>query len=134
MVPSDPKAIRKLTLWVSVARSAYMLKKAAFRRPKIWMLAGRYLLHYVRAYKPGKLNPKLSAEISPQVSGVVGGPPVRGSLRLGWERVLETDITKPKANIWATQWRLLDTEIVIKNTYPAVGPGSALHFGFCFQM
>ena len=129
MVLSDPDAIRKLTLWVSVARSAYILRKAAFRRPKIWMLTGRYLLHDVRAYKSGKLKPELSAEVSPQVSGVAGGPPIGGSLSLGWERDIEADITMPNANVWAAQWRLLDTEFVIKSTSPAVGQGIALHFG-----
>ena len=128
MVLSDPDAIRKLTLWVSVARSEYVLRKAAFRRPKIWMLTGRYLLHDVRAYKSGKLKPNISAEASPQISGVAGGPPIGGSLSLGWERGIEADITMPNANVWAAQWRLLDTEFVIKNTSPAVGQGSALHF------
>ena len=129
MVLSDPNARRKLTLWVSVARSAYMLRKAAFRRPKIWMLTGRYLLHDVRAYKSAKLKPELSAEVSPQISGVAGGPPIGGSLHLGWERGIEADIKMPNTNVWAAQWRLLDTEFVNKSASPAVGQGSALYFG-----
>lgn len=128
-VLSDPDARRKMTLWVSVARCAHVLKKAAFRRPKIWMLTGLYLLHDVRTYSSERLKTGVLTGISPQISGVAGGPPIGGSLDLGWERGLEADITMPNANVWAAQWRLLDTEYVMKSTVQADGQAKPLRFG-----
>ncbi|KAL9077212.1 MAG: hypothetical protein Q9161_000478 [Pseudevernia consocians] len=103
--------------------------RAAFRKPKIWMLTGLYLLHDVRSYSLQKLKTHLLAEASPQILSMAGGAPIGGSLGLGWERGVEADITMPNANVWAAQWRLLDTEYVMANTIQAAGQMKSLRFG-----
>lgn len=126
---NDLDARRKLTLWISVARSDYILKKVAFRKPKIWMLTGRYLLHNVRKYSLKKLKPEFEVGVSPQITGGTGGPPIGGSLGLDWEHGIEADMRMPDANVWAAQWRLLDVEYVLKSTIQAVGPTNPVQFG-----
>lgn len=93
------------------------------------MLTGLYLLHDVRSYNLEKLKTHLSAEASPQISGMAGGAPIGGSLGLGWERGVGADIAMPNANVWAAQWRLLDTEYVMASTVQAVGQTKSLRFG-----
>lgn len=93
------------------------------------MLTGRYLLHDVRTYTAEELERSISAGLSPQVSGIAGGPPVGGLLGLGWDHGMEADMTMPNANVWAAQWRLLDTEYIIKSTTQAAAQKDTLQFG-----
>lgn len=125
----DSDALKTVKLWLSVARCKYVIKKAAFRKPKIWMLTGVYLLHDVRAYDLQKIGPKLSAGVSPQFSALTGGVPIGGSVGFEWERELEADLRVPDANIWAAQWRKLDVEYLLDGNVGTTDKPAPLQFG-----
>ncbi|RHZ50231.1 hypothetical protein CDV55_100288 [Aspergillus turcosus] len=118
-VLSSPKAQEKLKLWLSAARSAYVLNFKFARRPKIWMLTGLYLLEDARTMVSRHNSSKVSAGVSGSLVGAISSVPVGGFLSLGegtsWEMTMELT----EQHVWAAQYRLLDARFV------KVGKGGA---------
>ncbi|GIK00930.1 hypothetical protein Aspvir_004960 [Aspergillus viridinutans] len=111
-VLSNPKAQEKLKLWLSAARSAYVLNFKFARRPKVWMLTGLYLLEDARTMVSRHSSSKISAGVSGSLLGALSSVPVGGSLSLGegssWQ--MTTELTEQ--HVWAAQYRLLDARFV----------------------
>ncbi|RAL12124.1 uncharacterized protein BO97DRAFT_478211 [Aspergillus homomorphus CBS 101889] len=104
----NPHAQQKLKLWLSAARSSYVLNFRFARRPKIWLLTGLYLLEGTRAIVSRGQSNQASVGISSAVIGALSGVPVGGSVKLGqgtsWEMTMEVE----DQHVWAAQFRLLD--------------------------
>ncbi|GIJ85076.1 hypothetical protein Asppvi_003931 [Aspergillus pseudoviridinutans] len=118
-VLSNPKAQEKLKLWLSAARSAYVLNFKFARRPKVWMLTGLYLLEDARAMVSRHNSCKISAGFSAALVGALSSVPVGGSLSLGEGNSWQMTTELADQHVWAAQYRLLDARFV------KVGKGDA---------
>ncbi|EAW24538.1 uncharacterized protein NFIA_041160 [Aspergillus fischeri NRRL 181] len=111
-VLSNPKAQEKLKLWLSAARSAYVLNFKFARRPKIWMLTGLYLLEDARTMVSRHNSSKISAGVSGALVGALSSVPVGGFLTLGEGNSWEMTMELTEQHVWAAQYRLLDARFV----------------------
>ncbi|KAG2026249.1 hypothetical protein GB937_001757 [Aspergillus fischeri] len=111
-VLSNPKAQEKLKLWLSAARSAYVLNFKFARRPKIWMLTGLYLLEDARTMVSRHNSSKISAGVSGSLVGALSSVPVGGFLSLGEGNSWEMTMELTEQHVWAAQYRLLDARFV----------------------
>ncbi|GFF62311.1 hypothetical protein IFM60648_00589 [Aspergillus lentulus] len=118
-VLSNPKAQEKLKLWLSAARSAYVLNFKFARRPKVWMLTGLYLLEETRTMVSRHNSSKISAGVSGSIVGALSSVPVGGFLSLGEGNSWEMTMELTEQHVWAAQYRLLDAHFV------KVGKGGA---------
>ncbi|GAQ08699.1 hypothetical protein ALT_6020 [Aspergillus lentulus] len=118
-VLSNPKAQEKLKLWLSAARSAYVLNFKFARRPKVWMLTGLYLLEETRTMVSRHNSSKISAGVSASIVGALSSVPVGGFLSLGEGNSWEMTMELAEQHVWAAQYRLLDAHFV------KVGKGGA---------
>ncbi|PYH76529.1 hypothetical protein BO82DRAFT_359059 [Aspergillus uvarum CBS 121591] len=111
-VLSNPQAQQKLKLWLSAARSSYLLNFKFARRPKIWLLTGLYLLEGTRTFVSRSQSNQVSVGISSAVIGTLSSVPVGGSVKLGqgasWEIAMEVE----DEHVWAAQFRLLDAKFI----------------------
>ncbi|KAF7164862.1 hypothetical protein CNMCM5623_009289 [Aspergillus felis] len=115
----NPKAQEKLKLWLSAARSAYVLNFKFARRPKVWMLTGLYLLEDARTMVSRHSSSKISAGVSSSIVGALSSVPVGGSLSLGEGNSWQMTTELADQHVWAAQYRLLDARFV------KVGKGDA---------
>jgi hypothetical protein len=111
-VLSNPKAQEKLKLWLSAARSAYVLNFKFARRPKIWMLTGLYLLEDARTMVSRHNSSKISAGVSGSIVGALSSVPVGGFLSLGEGNSWEMTMELTEQHVWAAQYRLLDAHFI----------------------
>ncbi|PKX96366.1 uncharacterized protein P174DRAFT_501162 [Aspergillus novofumigatus IBT 16806] len=111
-VLSNPKAQEKLKLWLSAARSAYVLNFKFARRPKVWMLTGLYLLEDTRTMVSRQNSSKMSAGVSGWLVGALSSVPVGGSLSLGEGNSWEMTMELTEQHVWAAQYRLLDAHFI----------------------
>ncbi|PWY86854.1 hypothetical protein BO70DRAFT_427850 [Aspergillus heteromorphus CBS 117.55] len=111
-VLNNPLAQQKLKLWLSAARSAYVLNFKFARRPKIWLLTGLYMLEGTRTVVSRGHSKDASAGISSSVLGALSGVPVGGSVSLGHETSWELAMEVPERHVWAAQFRLLDAQFI----------------------
>ncbi|PYI28214.1 hypothetical protein BP00DRAFT_403451 [Aspergillus indologenus CBS 114.80] len=111
-VLSNSQAQQKLKLWLSAARSSYLLNFKFARRPKIWLLTGLYLLEGTRTIVSRSQSNQVSVGISSAVIGALSSVPVGGSVKLGqgvsWEIAMEVE----DEHVWAAQFRLLDAKYI----------------------
>ncbi|KAH1790634.1 hypothetical protein KXX35_002777 [Aspergillus fumigatus] len=108
----NPKAQEKLKLWLSAARSAYVLNFKFARRPKIWMLSGLYLLEDACTMVSRHSSSKISAGVSGSLVGALSSVPVGGFLNLGEGNSWEMTMELTEQHVWAAQYRLLDARFV----------------------
>ncbi|KAF4162746.1 hypothetical protein CNMCM6936_001665 [Aspergillus lentulus] len=111
-VLSNPKAQEKLKLWLSAARSDYVMKAKFARRPKVWLLTGLYLLEDTRAITSRGQSAEVSTGVSSSVIGALSGVPLGGSLSLGKGRSWEVSMEVAEQHVWAAQYRLLDAHFI----------------------
>ncbi|OJJ48341.1 hypothetical protein ASPZODRAFT_14482 [Penicilliopsis zonata CBS 506.65] len=116
----NPRAQECLKLWLSAARSQYVLNFKFARRPKIWMLTGVYLLEGARAVIKTENGSKVSADISSSLIGSLSGIPIGGSISLSGEGAWQLAVELDERHVWAAQFRLVDTK------YYAVSDKSAM--------
>ncbi|PYH49982.1 uncharacterized protein BP01DRAFT_310204 [Aspergillus saccharolyticus JOP 1030-1] len=111
-VLNNPQAQQKLKLWLSAARSSYLLNFKFARRPKIWLLTGLYILEGTRTLVSQSQSNQVSVGISSTVIGALSSVPVGGSVKLGqgtsWEVTMEVE----DQHVWAAQFRLLDARFI----------------------
>ncbi|ETN44333.1 uncharacterized protein HMPREF1541_10513 [Cyphellophora europaea CBS 101466] len=108
----EPKAQRALMLWLSAARSAYMLKLKWARKPKIWMLTGQYLLDDARTVSISSCEETGKVGVTSAAVGALAGVPVGGSIGLGHNSKAQVTMEMPGQNVWAARYHLVDTDFV----------------------
>ncbi|RLL98717.1 hypothetical protein CFD26_103868 [Aspergillus turcosus] len=111
-VLSNPKAQEKLKIWLSAARSDYVMKAKFARRPKIWLLTGLYLLEDTRTIVSRGQSAEVSTGVSASVIGALSSVPLGGSLSLGKGRSWEVSMEVAEQHVWAGQYRLLDAHFI----------------------
>lgn len=111
-VLSNPIAQQKLKLWLSAARSDYVLNFKFARRPKIWLITGIYLLEGTRTMVTRDHSANGSVGISPTIIGAISGVPIGGSVGLGQKNSWELSMEVAEKHVWAAQFRLLDAKFV----------------------
>ncbi|GIC90287.1 uncharacterized protein Aud_006721 [Aspergillus udagawae] len=108
----NPKAQEKLKLWLSAARSAYVLNFKFARRPKVWMLTGLYLLEDARTMVSRNNSSMISAGVSGALIGALSSVAVGGSLSLGEGNSWQMTTELSEQHVWAAQYRLLDARFI----------------------
>ncbi|KAH8697814.1 hypothetical protein BGW36DRAFT_379524 [Talaromyces proteolyticus] len=112
-VLTNPQAQSSLKLWLSSARSQYVMNMKWARRPKIWLLTGLYILEGTRTVVRKSTSTKVEAGVNSALIGAVSSVPIGGSISLGmgdeWEMAMEMD----EGHVWAAQYRLVDARYLL---------------------
>ncbi|GFF96257.1 hypothetical protein IFM53868_08446 [Aspergillus udagawae] len=111
-VLTNPRAQEKLRLWLSAARSDYVMKIKFARRPKVWLLTGLYILEDARALAFRGQSAEVSTGVSASIIGALSSVPLGGSLSLGNGRSWEVSMEVAEKHVWAAQYRLLDAHFI----------------------
>lgn len=107
-VLSSEELRSRLALWLTVAKSSYLLKKVTFQRPKVYCLTGFYQLARARARSEigaASTNVGIAAERVP--GGLTIGPLNNG-------RYIECDTYMKDSNVWAAQFHQLDVKYFLR--------------------
>lgn len=124
-VLANPKAQSALKLWLSSARSEYVMNMRWARRPKIWLLTGLYVLEGARTVVRKNASTDVDVGVSADLVGALSGVPVGGSVSLGVGDSWELQMEMEEEHVWAAQYRLLDARYLSsssKNTKEVVLP------------
>lgn len=109
-VLTNPKARAALKLWLSSARSDYVMNMRWARRPKIWFLTGLYLLSDARTIVRKSSSSSIDVGLSSAIVGALSGVPVGGSVSLGQGDAWEMSMGMEEEHVWAAQYRLIDAK------------------------
>ena len=113
----SPKTRAHLRLWLTVAKSSYLVNKITFQRPKVYCVTGFYELVGARARSNIGNSNSASANVGSGIGTLIGGVPVGitiGPFENG--RILECDTYMKGSNIWAARFHQLDVEYLRKKT------------------
>lgn len=111
-VLTTPKARAALKLWLSSARSDYVMNMRWARRPKIWFLTGLYLLSDARTIVRKSSSSSIDVGLSSAIVGALSGVPVGGSVSLGQGDAWEMTLGMEEEHVWAAQYRLIDAKYI----------------------
>ncbi|PCG98689.1 Protein of unknown function DUF4267 [Penicillium occitanis (nom. inval.)] len=111
-VLSNPQARATLKLWLSSARSDYVMNMRWARRPKIWFLTGLYLLSDARTIVRKSSSSSIDVGLSSAIVGALSGVPVGGSVSLGQGDTWEMTLGMEEEHVWAAQYRLIDAKYI----------------------
>ncbi|GFF54957.1 hypothetical protein IFM58399_09956 [Aspergillus lentulus] len=112
LVLSNLRAQEKLRLWLSAARSDYVMKIKFARRPKVWLLTGLYILEDARALAFRGQSAEVLTGVSASIIGALSSVPLGGSLSLGNGRSWEVSMEVAEQHVWAAQYCLLDAHFI----------------------
>ncbi|EEA20084.1 conserved hypothetical protein [Talaromyces marneffei ATCC 18224] len=112
----NPKARSTLKLWLSSARSDYVMNMRWARRPKIWFLTGLYLLSGARTIVRKSSSTHIDVGLSSAIVGALGGVPIGGSVSLGQGDMWEMTMGMEEEHVWAAQYRLIDAKYISAST------------------
>jgi hypothetical protein len=106
-----------------------MFKLRWIRKPKIWMLTGRYLLKDARSMVIYNHNPVGKIGICSATVAALTGVPIGGSVQLDHNSGIKARMEMPGENVWAARYHLLDTTFVKMKTgdKPSLPVSIALH-------
>ncbi|RAO65941.1 uncharacterized protein BHQ10_001953 [Talaromyces amestolkiae] len=111
-VLSNPQARATLKLWLSSARSDYVMNMRWARRPKIWFLTGLYMLSDAHTIVRKSSSSSIDVGLSSAIVGALSGVPVGGSVSLGQGDAWEMAMGMEGEHVWAAQYRLLDAKYI----------------------
>jgi hypothetical protein len=111
-VLTQPKAQAALKLWLSAARSQYVLNFKWARRPKIWLLTGLYLLEDTRTVVNKAQGAEVSVGISSALVGALSSVPIGGGVSLAKESSWQMAMEMEGKHVWAAQYRMVDAKYV----------------------
>jgi hypothetical protein len=109
----SPEVRTKLALWLSAAKSTYLLRKATFRKPKIYCVTGLYELDGAYAWIDNGSETALSTSIDSATMGVASGIPI--GLQLGpfaASDSLTCNMYLKGKHVWAARFHQLDVSYV----------------------
>jgi hypothetical protein len=119
------KAESELKLWLSAAKSDYVLKMKWLRKPTIWMCTGLYLMESTKVFIVSKRSLDTSVGISSVTISALTGIPIGGSIKISPEMSLAVSSVSEEQLVWAAQYRKLDANYIRlgegeKATFPNV--------------
>ncbi|EED24580.1 conserved hypothetical protein [Talaromyces stipitatus ATCC 10500] len=108
----NPKARSALKLWLSSARSDYVMNMRWARRPKIWFLTGLYILKGARTIVRKQSSSTIEVGLNSAIVGALSGVPIGGSVSLGQGDAWELQMGMEEEHVWAAQYRLIDAKYI----------------------
>jgi hypothetical protein len=106
------KAVANLKLWLSAAKSEYVIKIKWLRKPVIWMCTGLYLLEGTRVFTVPKRTLDTSVSIGSATTATLTGVPIGGSIKISPDTSLAVSSTSEERLVWAAQYRKLDAKYI----------------------
>ncbi|KAK3301889.1 uncharacterized protein B0T15DRAFT_563571 [Chaetomium strumarium] len=123
-VLQHPDIRRELAIWLTAAKSSYLLRKATFQKPKVYCVTGLFELRGVRARVGSSSDINLDLGVSAEMVGAPTGIPI--GLEIGPfsnNKYLMASVAMRKPAIWAARFHRLDVEYIRGDLEAELKPG-----------
>ncbi|KAJ4984126.1 hypothetical protein SVAN01_10358 [Stagonosporopsis vannaccii] len=126
-VLQQPETLKKLTSWLTVAKSEWLFSQVTFRRPRVYCCTGFYELSQTtaRITNAGEFTAELS--VSPEVIAIASGVPIGGKIGpFANGKSLESNFSAPQPGIWAARYHRLKVEYLQLATQGTTQPPQSI--------
>ncbi|OAP61371.1 hypothetical protein AYL99_03574 [Fonsecaea erecta] len=112
-VIQDDTILKRLTRWLSVAKSQWIFYAATFQKPKVFCVTGFYELEEVMARTDYSHTHSATLGVSSAVIGAATGVPIGGNIGpLKDGRSLKANVVLEEKSIWAARFHQLKVEYI----------------------